>query len=248
MEDIISKVQKIVGNNAGHGMDHIISVLRNTKKMVECNKLLSDVQITIIYLAALLHDVDDHKFFEDTSNAETILKNSPFFDLSVEVLFCVACVSYSSNQNKFPKSVPSEFDRYGFNRTHFNETSEFAETDLWILYPRFADRLEAIDLGRALEFGRSRQRPDFNENTPPIRSLEEFKQIDFDELEKEYIQRRCKSHPSRNTSMDHVYEKCMNLVKMKSKNEWCETEKLMRHIKLMNDIVKFWQLVFQASK
>lgn len=244
MEFIVSEVEKIVGQNAGHGMDHIFAVLGNCKKMIQSDSSLSNDQIIIIQLAALLHDVDDHKFFTDTSHAQMILEKSQFAHFQTEVLFCISLVGYSSNQNQFPSSVPLEFNKYGFNRIYFEENGKFADSDLWILYPRWADRLEAIDLGRALEFGRSRGRPDFDENTPPVRSLDDFRLIDFNSLERDYIKRGCKSHPDHNTSMDHVYEKCMNLIKMDTKNDWCEREKMIRHSNLMNDIVNFWNKIY----
>lgn len=244
MQSVIDQVQKIVGDNAGHGIDHILNVLTNVRKMVDSVNNLSIEQMVILDLAALLHDVDDHKFFEGTSNAKTILQSIPCYkDIVDVVLFCIDCVGYSSNQNKYPISVPTIFDLYKFNREFFDQTGTFHDNDMWILYPRFADRLEAIDLERALEFGRSRKRKDFDENTPRIKYMNDFEKIDFDMLERNYIQRGCKAHPEHNTSMDHVYEKCMNLVKMETKNKWCESEKLLRHEKLKTDIMNFWNQI-----
>lgn len=241
MQSIIQQVNKVLGDCAGHGMDHIFSVLSNAKQMISCNKDLTPEQITIISLASILHDVDDHKFFENTSNAKNILQNSDYSFLAEEVLFCIECVSYSSNRNEHPKFVPFVFDKYGFDRCYHRETGQLADKDLWILYPRFADRLEAIDLERALEFGRSRNRQDFNHFTPILLSESDFNKIDFDEMERKYISRNCKAHPEHNTSMDHVYEKCMNLYKMQTSNLWCESEKSKKHIQLKNDIMKFWK-------
>jgi hypothetical protein len=243
MEFVYEEVEKIIGGNAGHGMLHIAMVSQNAQNMIDANGNLNDTQKMIIILASLLHDVDDHKFFENTSNAENILKRSFFSDLTTLVLFCVDCVSYSSNQNNYPKSVPPEFDQFGFNREYFKQTGKFDTKDLWILYPRFADRLEAIDLHRTLEFGQSRNRPDFNQNTPKISCLDDFEKIDFAKLEEEYIHRNCRAHPDYDSSMDHVYEKCMNLYKMETHNSWCECEKMLRHKKMMDDIVYFWSSV-----
>lgn len=243
MEFIYDEIKKLIGENTGHGMLHIAMVSQNVQAMINANGNLNNDQTMIIILAALLHDVDDHKFFENTSNAENILKKSIFSDFATQVLFCVDCVSYSNNQNNYPEIVPSEFDEFGFNREYFQQTGKFDIKDLWILYPRFADRLEAIDLHRALEFGQSRNRPDYNEDTPKIFSLDDFEKIDFNRLEEEYILRSCRSHPDRNSSMDHVYEKCMNLYKMETHNSWCESEKMLRHKKMMDDIVYFWSSV-----
>lgn len=240
MESIYKQVSTILGASAGHGMDHIIAVIDNLNKMISSHGHLTQNQITIISLAALLHDVDDHKFFKGTQNAKEILHDSNFKEFVVEVLFCVDCVGYSSNQNTFPHQVPSVFDKHGFHRDFFNETQNFHDDDLWILYPRFADRLEAIDLNRALEFGRSRNRLDFNDFTPKIFFDSDFDKIDFSQLEREYILRGCKAHPNRNTSMDHVYEKCMNLFKMDTKNVWCEHEIIHRFLLLKKDIILFW--------
>lgn len=76
-ENVAKKVNELLKkDNSGHGFDHINRVLN---KSIEFSKGM-DVDVNLIYLIALLHDVDDYKVFgidneEELPNATKILKD-----------------------------------------------------------------------------------------------------------------------------------------------------------------------------
>lgn len=76
-ENVAEKVNELLKkDNSGHGFDHINRVLN---KSIEFSKGM-DVDVNLIYLIALLHDVDDYKVFgidneEELPNATKILKD-----------------------------------------------------------------------------------------------------------------------------------------------------------------------------
>lgn len=92
-------------NADGHDAEHSIRVYKNACKIVEgypeCN-------LMVVSLAALLHDVDDHKLFdtENNMNARTFLQNHSVENNTIE-LICkiINGVSFSKNRDKHPDSI-----------------------------------------------------------------------------------------------------------------------------------------------
>ena len=67
IEDAAAYVQDLFcTNTGGHDADHTMRVYRNTLR-IAANEPGCDIQIAA--LAALLHDVDDHKLFDTKNNA-----------------------------------------------------------------------------------------------------------------------------------------------------------------------------------
>ena len=65
-QDAINYVASLLNNNKdGHGVDHAIRVLNNAKIIAEDY----NCDLEVVTLAALLHDVDDHKLFNTVNNA-----------------------------------------------------------------------------------------------------------------------------------------------------------------------------------
>src|SRR5579871_2671969 len=62
----------------GHGIDHIKAVLEHVDKALEVIPInINDIQKLAIRCATILHDVDDHKFFDSSatcSNAKLLLQ------------------------------------------------------------------------------------------------------------------------------------------------------------------------------
>lgn len=92
------------GNSDGHGADHSLRVYNNAlniRKAYECNELHVD-------LAALLHDVDDHKLFnnKNNENARKFLIENDFDSEAIEdIIEIINSVSFTKNKGTKPKTL-----------------------------------------------------------------------------------------------------------------------------------------------
>ena len=149
-----------------------------------------------IELAALLHDVDDSKYFpEGSENARSILvetfgaKNDALID---EIMEIISWVSASTNGNSVPVKVHSSQAYH-------------------LLIPRWADRLEAVGrrgVVRCYQFNNERMLPLFTENTPRAKSEEELWRIAEGRLQK-YMDRGGTSE----SMIDHYYDKLLHIAR-----------------------------------
>lgn len=109
MEEIIKKTIDYVenifdGNSDGHGADHSLRVYNNAlniRKAYECNELYVD-------LGALLHDVDDHKLFnnKNNENARKFLVENDFDSEAIEdIVEIINSVSFTKNKGTKPKTL-----------------------------------------------------------------------------------------------------------------------------------------------
>lgn len=90
---------------SGHDAEHTLRVYNNAILIAEtepyCNRL-------VVSLAALLHDVDDHKLFDTSNNynARTFLNNQHMNPDSVEeICEIINGVSFSKNRGIVPKTI-----------------------------------------------------------------------------------------------------------------------------------------------
>ena len=92
------------GNSDGHGADHSLRVYNNAlniRKAYECNELYVD-------LGALLHDVDDHKLFnnKNNENARKFLIENDFDSEAIEdIIEIINSVSFTKNKGTKPKTL-----------------------------------------------------------------------------------------------------------------------------------------------
>ena len=92
------------GNSGGHGADHTLRVYRNSMAIAEgeiCDP-------SIVALAALLHDADDHKLFqtENNANARAFLKAQGVPEETAErICEAVNSVSFSRNRGRRPEMI-----------------------------------------------------------------------------------------------------------------------------------------------
>ena len=110
-----------------HGWNHIAAVLDHSKKAITVHKPpLSERQAMLVLVAALLHDVDDHKYFSKSSqNAIDIMVQAELDnDAQESIMEIISLVSCSVNRNNVPDSIRTS-------------------GEYWRLIPRWADRLEA---------------------------------------------------------------------------------------------------------
>ena len=106
IEKAITYIEELFRTNAGgHDVDHTMRVYQNTlliaKEEPECNE-------RIAILAALLHDVDDHKLFhtENNTNARAFLSENQVPIQTIDQICAVInSVSFSKNKGKVPESL-----------------------------------------------------------------------------------------------------------------------------------------------
>mmetsp|Transcript_18309 Transcript_18309/g.27117 ORF Transcript_18309/g.27117 Transcript_18309/m.27117 type:complete len:269 (+) Transcript_18309:107-913(+) len=152
-----------------HGWSHILSVFEHTNKaLLSLEHILPSREMIEIKLAALLHDMDDKKYFPDTcpgehSNANSVLKAlgiTPFENKESheKIIKMISWVSCSENGN----SVPIEVEN--------NESYH-------LLIPRWADRLEAVGkkgVIRCYQYNQEMGTPLATDDSPCPRSEEEL--------------------------------------------------------------------------
>ena len=99
-------IQDLFKNNSdGHDANHSIRVYQNALRIAEG---YPNSNLTVVSLAALLHDVDDHKLFrtENNENARIFMKSHQIESDTIEfVCEIINGVSFSKNKGNHPKSV-----------------------------------------------------------------------------------------------------------------------------------------------
>ncbi len=106
IEEAVKYVKELfAGNSDGHGADHTLRVYRNARMIMESYPKADAV---VIALAALLHDVDDHKLFEteNNANARAFLKKKGLPAEKID-LICetINAVSFSQNRGETPGTI-----------------------------------------------------------------------------------------------------------------------------------------------
>jgi len=143
-----------------HGISHVLAVLGHLDRAVaSAAKPIGVARVQALRLAALLHDADDKKYFDSSKtceNAARILRDAGADpNVAAEALRCIGWVSCSSNGNSFPA-----------------ECEEAPE----LLWPRWADRLEAVgEVGvvRCYQYNKRDGAPLACESTPRPQTAEE---------------------------------------------------------------------------
>ena len=163
-----------------HGFEHMLSVMNHAYRAVEEIDVSPEIKEAII-LAALLHDIDDHKFFKTINfdNAREILDGHPNTDLIIEMISLV-----SSSTNKDSLIEPE-----------------------WKLIPRYCDRLEAIgDIGleRVIQYNTTNKRPVHTDTTIRVSSIEELNIVANEERYDAYS-------GNSKSMIDHFYDKLLHV-------------------------------------
>ena len=120
-----------------HDFSHIMAVLAHIQRMVLYHKSppLSMNQLEDLNLAVIFHEVDDRKFFPEHhgyQNARRLL--GEVFELEGRIA-CIEDTWFRIEQIIYIISLVS---------TSSNGNMLVSAENLWMLYPRFADRLEAM--------------------------------------------------------------------------------------------------------
>ena len=106
IENAIEYIENIFRDNAdGHDTAHSLRVYRNA---LHLSDFYPDCDKRIVLLAALLHDVDDHKLFdtENNANARRFLETQNLSTEEIEqICSIINNVSFSKNRGKRPESI-----------------------------------------------------------------------------------------------------------------------------------------------
>jgi len=106
INNTISYIKALFAGNAdGHDAEHSLRVYKNALAIAsgypECD-------LSLISLASLLHDVDDHKLFqtENNANARAFLEKQGVSESTIErIVMIINSVSFSKNKGKTPDTL-----------------------------------------------------------------------------------------------------------------------------------------------
>ncbi len=187
-----------------HALAHALNVLYNAMSAIDDFPNLKALEVLIIMLAALLHDIDDRKYTpsKNYDGARMILERISFtetfgIDAAEKVILLISLVSCSKNGNTVDPNYPLSF-----------------------YIPRDADRLESlghVGIKRAYETIRSLNEKrvikvnDFNTDTARIKTLEELDTVATKERFNEYSKTG-----NSNSLVDHFYDKLLHTHYMSS--------------------------------
>ncbi len=106
INDAIDYMARLLGDNSGgHDAAHSVRVYENALKIAEKE---SACDMTVVALASILHDVDDHKLFDSANNdnARRFLEGKNISFEKIDEICCVInSVSFSKNRGKKPETI-----------------------------------------------------------------------------------------------------------------------------------------------
>ncbi len=106
IDEAVKYIESIFANNTdGHGADHSLRVYNNAVRLAE---KYPDCDITVVSLAALLHDADDHKLFNTVNNANArrfLSEHDVGQDVTEKICDVINSVSFSKNKDKSPDTI-----------------------------------------------------------------------------------------------------------------------------------------------
>jgi len=134
------------GHDNSHDYHHILRVLSNAHRLLQAEQKTNpdhNLDTSAIYLAALLHDVGDHKYAKPGEDPESqisniLLENGAEKELAEKVQVIVKHVGYT-NEIKNPQSVVDALAR-------FPELAIVQDADR-------LDAIGAVGVGRCFAFG-----------------------------------------------------------------------------------------------
>ncbi len=105
-ENAICYIKELFKENAGgHDIGHMLRVYHNAMLIAETEP---NTDRDTVALAAILHDVDDHKLFNTVNNANTrsfLRDNSIPQEQIDEICSVINAVSFSQNRGKIPATL-----------------------------------------------------------------------------------------------------------------------------------------------
>ncbi|GAX24786.1 hypothetical protein FisN_18Lh136 [Fistulifera solaris] len=178
-----------------HGFCHAMAVFQHAARAVKvCSPPISCTSAIQVQIAALLHDVDDEKYFPNNRflHTKTLLQKAQvppeYWD---RILFMIQQVSCSKNGNRIPDSI---------------------REDYYYLIPRWADRIEAVGLQgvwRCFQYTREQQRTLWSSHTPRPQTPEEVWALATRERFQAYQDRGGTSEDM----ISHYYDKLLHIAR-----------------------------------
>jgi uncharacterized protein len=217
-------------SNHGHGIAHMQQVYDHTfaALMEHEHSELTDRDYICVLLAAYLHDVDDRKLFktQNYQNARNIL--SKIAGLSPRdrefIIQMISWVSASSNKDQIPQELC------------YPGTQKLNPAQEWKLFPRYADRLEAIgEIGieRCRAYCAFVKLPNCVRSTIQVRTQ--------DELWKVASEERYQKYNGVSASMiDHYYDKLLRCCQFPISNKYLQKIAKERRQPLIDFVLSFW--------
>jgi uncharacterized protein len=205
-----------------HGINHVMAVYRHAENAVQVHAEptpLTMQQSMQVLIAALLHDVDDHKYFPQNDNYENarIILDRVFDGTEIQerqqqqskqednppgraqvketIIEMISFVSCSMNKNSVPDRV----------KNHNGDDKKGSA--YWMLIPRWADRLEAVGrqgVVRCYQYNREHGEQLSSEFSPRPQSEEEVWEAAHPE--------RFERYDGNSTDMiSHYYDKLLHV-------------------------------------
>lgn len=230
----------------GHGMDHMLFVAEHAEEALNHENLPEDTKLQI-YLAALLHDADDHKIFKNShnySNARNILNRVITID-DIALLYREKLEKeddYHNNKNACLEGYREDFINFTIEMIELVSCSKNRDSDPphpWMAIPRDCDRLEAIgEIGikRCKEVTEHFKSPYHTDNTARVYTEEELWKVATPERFANY-----KSSPS---MIDHYYDKLLHIgdpERLKSQNYYILKEAKRRNRVMVDFVLNYWK-------
>eukprot|EP00965_Chrysotila_dentata_P184385 6087127-Pleurochrysis_carterae.AAC.2 len=209
-ESLLAALFAAAGVDESHGLTHAKAVLRHAECALAAAVEPPGPSISLaVRLAALLHDADDKKYFlcsaKTYANARRIMEEATMdvydegvINLAVRMISLVSC---SANGNNIPADAQSQPE---------------------ILWPRWADRLEAtglIGVVRCWQYNKMKGDPLYLQSTPRATSEAELWQLATEERFASYQERDGSSA----SMMDHFYDKLLQVSRPPAevvRNRW----------------------------
>ena len=184
-------------DSSGHDVEHSLRVYKNAmeiSKNILSNNSDMKLNLFIIALSALLHDVDDYKLKENNSKNNqnnnllqffelNNIKNKIDINLIIEI---ISEVSYKAGETKIPKTLEGKI-------------------------VQDADRLDAvgaIGIARAFAFGGNKKRKIYDVKTIDTLYKRDFEPFNMDNITFEQYKN------SKGDTVTHFYEKLLKLENM----------------------------------
>ncbi len=195
---LISKVTELFSQQnicKSHDINHVLRVMEHVNNSTKNILLPIKIKYLLSY-AAILHDVDDIKFFETENyiNARQMLLPLNLSGDDTElVIKMISYVSSTTNGDTIPNdAINSEY----------------------LLYPRYADRLDALGISgviRCYQYTQTKNKPLYTNNTIKPNSIDDVWSI--------ATRNRYQNYDGNSKSMiDHYYDKLLQLGNFETNN------------------------------
>ena len=212
-----------------HGITHVLSVHHHAMQAIASQvPPLTDEESMEVEWAALLHDVDDTKYFPEhhteKHNAKSILQEAQMSDKATRsILEMIDWVSASQNGNSVPSSIEMSGEYYR-------------------LIPRWADRLEAVGVRgvvRCYQYTIEKGQALFSDATPRASSEQEVWELADPQRFVDYQT----SGGHSQDMISHYYDKLLHVARPPAtivQNSYLESKAAESAAPLVEVCLRFW--------